>query len=663
MAAISAGPPRPSGAFPLRAYVERLLFVLLGIGLRQLWPMHSQSMLSRVTATRTNAPPPRPNVVIVLLDDAGAGDAGVLGHPLLKTPHIDRFAMAAVSFSQAYAGAPNCSPSRAALLTGRASFRTGVYDFLSRSSGSMHFARGERTIANLLRASGYATAHFGKWHLSRGRHGFSPFHFGFDHSNGSLLAASALLRNFGGWMRHGRQVNQPFFGYLALWEPHEPVHFWAPRRLRRLYSEPAVAHDDVVLSSDASGHVRRPLALEELAPSVASGGGGCTWRLARRNPPRIYYGAMSQVDESFGWLLSELERQGTRYNTLLILTSDNGPEHRTLNSWGSSGGLRGAKGYVYEGGIRVPMLLQWPSAINGPAMVHEPVHLWDILPTVCALLDIPLPIDRAIDGVSMEPILRLHPAKMDGVGVGQQTIDALHARDATPDSESNGRSSVSPDPAAAAAAAELLGQYLRTQPYVEMPPPPLLVLPPSQPLPLPRPLALLGDLRDISSARLVRDTPLFWAMHRGRGGMQYALRNGPWKIICGYGSSASSGDGPQDGGEVVPWLRQEATLGRAELYLISHDPAERVNLAAAHPHVVSQLLAKMQQLLRETANDGPDVTGWTQRAPPCPRRLKKLNITEMCCQPLGSNPDEEPISGLGQELGDTEAFDLGGALA
>ena len=99
----------------------------------------------------------------MLLDDAGFADAGALGHPLLRTPHIDAFAAQAVRFTQAYAGAPNCSPSRATLLTGRASYRTGVYDFLSKQSGDMHLALSEYIAARLLRDVGYATVHMGKW--------------------------------------------------------------------------------------------------------------------------------------------------------------------------------------------------------------------------------------------------------------------------------------------------------------------------------------------------------------------------------------------------------------------------------------------------------------------------------------------------------------------
>ena len=161
----------PISSQRMQRAAERVILVAFGVALRQfISPSIAASTTTsasstaapyavRGTSPQTSPALSRPNVVLTLLDDAGAGDAGALGHPLLHTPHIDQFAARAITFSQAYAGAPNCSPSRAALLTGRASYRTGVYDFLSKSSGSMHLDRRERTIANVLRnQAGYATA-------------------------------------------------------------------------------------------------------------------------------------------------------------------------------------------------------------------------------------------------------------------------------------------------------------------------------------------------------------------------------------------------------------------------------------------------------------------------------------------------------------------------
>lgn len=528
-------------------------------------------MASSAAVASHDSTPRRPNVLLVLLDDAGAADAGILGHPLLHTPNIDRFGEASVRFLAAYAGAPNCSPSRAALLTGRAAYRTGVYDFLSKKTGDMHLSEDEVTVAALLRAVGYATVHMGKWHLSRGSAAAPPTAFGFEHSNGSYAPASELVPALLAWLQTHRR-GRPFFGYLALWEPHEPVERWSPHRYRRIYSrvhragsgmetggrtssavrqqgaQPASESRFVFNGSEAGGAGSRsrfpPLdAVAHLVPGTA-GEGACAWRLPdnQRGPARVYYGCMSQVDASFGLLLSGLEAAQLRQHTLLLLASDNGPEHRTRFAHGSTGGLRGAKGFVYEGGIRVPLMLQWPAAALRPRVVGEPIHFWDVLPTLVEVAGASSP-PRAVDGVSL---LRL----------------------------------------------------------------------------------ILGG-RD-EEAPLERAVPLWWAMHRGRGGMQYALRVGPWKLLAGYGESSDRPHGPVADGEVSDWLRR-ATLGRAELYLVSRDPAERLDMSGYEPGRTASMLARLQGLVREAAASGPAVVGWREKAPPCPRRNRRLNITELCC--------------------------------
>ena len=325
-----------------RRIAERTGLLALGVLLRHCWPSARRSSAAEPAASASSSSvveaseDDRPNVVVVLLDDAGAGDAGALGHPLLRTPHIDAFAARAVRFSQAYAGAPCCSPSRAVLLTGRASYRTGVYDFLSKHSGDMHMARTERTVASLLRDAGYATVHLGKWHVSHGRWGAPPEHFGFDHSNGSRLPASVLLRSFEDWL--GSVRPRRFFGYLALWEPHEPVQRWSPRRYQAWYAAPRARRAAATAAgggegegdgdgdgqgggeSDGGGEgggggggeggapsevaEAAGVALEDLAAAVDVGGGHCVWRLPRRHPARVYYGCLSQADAAFGRLLA-----------------------------------------------------------------------------------------------------------------------------------------------------------------------------------------------------------------------------------------------------------------------------------------------------------------------------------------------------------------------
>lgn len=286
---------------------------------------------------------------------------------------------------------------------------------------------------------------------------------------------------------------------------------------------------------------------------------------------------LSQLDAAVGRLLASLAALHVRDNTLLLLSSDNGPEHREVNSWGSAAGLRGAKGFVYEGGIRVPLLLQWPRRLTRPAVLRTPVHFWDLLPTLCAAAGVAPPASLHLDGVSLLPLLLPLPPHA-GAAVGSAAV----AGDAAA--------------AAAGGAAAVAGGAV----------------------------AVAGGA--VAAAKFRRNTPLWWAMHRGRGGMQYALRQAQWKLLARY-------VGALPGGEVTAWLPR-ARLGGAELYSLRTDPQERIDLAAARPRLAARMLRRLQRLVREAARDGPQVTGWTQRPPPCPRWNAQLNLTEHCCQPL-----------------------------
>ncbi len=260
-----------------------------------------------------------------------------------------------------------------------------------------------------------------------------------------------------------------------------------------------------------------------------------------------------------------------------------------MNSWGSAAGLRGAKGYVYEGGIRVPLLLQWPRAVAAPALLRTPVHFWDLLPTLCAAAGVEPPASLGLDGANLLPLLPLHPPHA-----------ARHAAAGSP-------TAAAPQLAAAEAGGVVVGEAAA---------------------------AAAGG------AGLRRGTPLWWAMHRGRGGMQYAIREGHWKLLATYvgagegaGGGAGAGAGAVPAGEVTSWL-SHARLGAPELYALKADPQERVNLAAARPRLAARLLRRLQRLVRAAARDGPAVSGWTQRPPPCPRWNPQLNVSEHCCQPL-----------------------------
>ena len=332
----------------------------------------------------------RPNIVIILADDMGYGDLGCYGG-MARTPNLNTFALEGVRFTSCYAGAPNCSPSRAALLTGRFPARCGIYSYIPARTGlpthPMHLPGREVTLATLLKQADYETCHAGKWHLSKlNSHQPQPRDHGFDHSlatdnnaepshkdpvnfirNGvrvgrtegyscQIVADEAI-----GWFQKRTQPEKPFFLYVAFHEPHVPLA--SPPSMMAQYSE-ATEKD------------------------------------------RLYYANIQNMDDATGRLLQALDTMGLRENTLVFFTSDNGP-------WrdGSQGGFRGKKGHVYEGGIRVPGLMRWSGVVQENCTFDEPVHSVDLLPTICAMTDIPMPGDRIIDGEDITPLLKGKPWK------------------------------------------------------------------------------------------------------------------------------------------------------------------------------------------------------------------------------------------------------------
>jgi len=342
----------------------------------------------------------RPNFVVILCDDLGYGDPGCYGHPYIQTPAIDRLAAEGMRLTDCYAGAPVCSPSRAAMLTGRTPHRTGVYDYIPGHGyggkgpvyAGMHLQREEITAASLLRDAGYDTCHVGKWHLASkfndpaepqpGDHGFNhwfstysnaqPSHRNPDNfvRNGEELgeldgySAELCAAEAADWLTRLRDKTKPFCLFAWLHEPHEPI------ATRERFMAPYKGH-----------------------------------------PEAIYYGNVSQIDYAAGQILDTLDSMGIRDNTLIMFTSDNGPE--TLNryqganrSFGSPKPLRGMKLHMYEGGIRVPGILSWPGIIVPGQVSDTPVSATDVLPTLCDLAGIPTPDDRPIDGTSLASFIR-----------------------------------------------------------------------------------------------------------------------------------------------------------------------------------------------------------------------------------------------------------------
>lgn len=327
----------------------------------------------------------RPNIVVVLCDDLGYGDLACYGHPQIQSPHIDRFAAEGLRLTSCYSAAPNCSPARTGLMTGRTPYRVGVHTWIPMLS-PVHVRASEITIATLLQKAGYDTCHAGKWHLNGwfnlpgqpqpGDHGFAhwfstqnnalpnhrqPYNFvrnGIPVGPTSKYAAHVVVDEAVEWLSTGRDPAKPFFLFVCFHEPHEPIATDA--RYTSLYPS-----DDPSLSA--------------------------------------HHGNISQMDDAFGRLIAALDESGHREDTFVMFTSDNGPAVTNWHPHGSSGPLRWKKGHLYDGGIRVPGLVQWPGHVPPGSVSDEPVCGVDLLPTLCDLAGIDPPQDRVLDGVSVLP--------------------------------------------------------------------------------------------------------------------------------------------------------------------------------------------------------------------------------------------------------------------
>jgi arylsulfatase A len=335
----------------------------------------------------------KPNVIIIYTDDQGSCDMPSYGATDLVLPNMERLAARGVRFTQMYAPAPVCSPSRAGLLTGRYPIRAGVPGNVSSMEGHAGMPNEQITIAEMMKAAGYATAHIGKWHL-----GYSddtePNAQGFDYSFGHMGGCIDNYSHFFYWngpnrhdlWRNGERVHrpgeffpdltveeagkfiedhaeQPFFMYFAMNTPHYPYQ-----------GEPEWLAD----------YQRRGMPY-----------------------PRDEYAAfMSTLDERIGALIDKVEEQGLTEDTIIIFQSDHGhsTEERAHFGGGSAGIYRGAKFSLFEGGIRVPSVVSWPGHLPAGAVRDQMVHGCDWMPTIAALCGVPL-ADEDIDGKNISEVI------------------------------------------------------------------------------------------------------------------------------------------------------------------------------------------------------------------------------------------------------------------
>ncbi len=334
----------------------------------------------------------KPNVIVILTDDQGTIDAHCFGASDLATPGIDSLAARGVKFTQFYAAAPVCSPSRAGLLTGRYPVRAGVPGNVSSKRGDAGMPTTQVTIAETFRAAGYLTAHIGKWHL-----GYTPETMpngqGFDHSFGHMGGCIDNYSHFFYWSgpnrhdlwRNGTEIYRQgrFFADLML---EEAVDFIERNRERPflIYFAMNMPHYPYQGDEKWLKHY------EELS-----------------YPRNLYAAFVSTLDTRIGALIRAIDELGLREDTIIVFQSDHGHscEIRAHGGGGNAGPYRGAKFSLFEGGIRVPAIISWPGHLPEGVTRDQIGHGCDWLPTVAELAGVPL-VNRDIDGKSLTKVIR-----------------------------------------------------------------------------------------------------------------------------------------------------------------------------------------------------------------------------------------------------------------
>ena len=371
---------RAGGGRGGRVWVRRLAATVLAAGL-------APAALTVAGA----APAARPNVVIVMADDMGYADLSAYGNDRYRTPHLDALAREGLRFTDFHANGPVCSPTRAALMTGRYQQRTGVDEVVyadpAQGKRDTHgLPAGEVTFAELLKGAGYRTGLMGKWHLGYHRK-FNPRTQGFDvfrgYVSGNVDFHTHLDQaNFADWWHDLEQVDEK--GYTTHLITRHAVAFIEENRGRPfcLYVAHEAPHSPYQGPNDPP--VRGP---------------GAQPPLRGEQIARAYREMVQEMDRGVGEIVAALRRHGLAENTLVFFCSDNGGTRESNN-----GGLRGFKGSVWEGGHRVPGIAWWPGRIR-PGETAATALTMDLFPTLAALAGVPLPAGVTLDGTNLAPLL------------------------------------------------------------------------------------------------------------------------------------------------------------------------------------------------------------------------------------------------------------------
>lgn len=377
--------------------------------------------------------PELPNIILVMADDLGYGDVGYNGNTIVKTPNLDVMAREAIRFDRFYAAAPVCSPTRGSCLTGRHPYRYGIP-----WAGRHPIPGAEITLAEVLKESGYATGHFGKWHLGGlsksvnqsefpgGPTPYSPpWKNGFDVS----FSTESMMPLYNPYYHVGGEYGSEDYRHLQT-VPVEPGQQTGGAPWKNLYwTGPGQFEDENLIGDDSRIIMDRALEFIKKQSIKENSFFAVIWFHAPHTPivagnnyrkmypdqsikAQHWYGCITAMDEQIGILRNSLIEWDISDNTIVWFCSDNGPSY--IHNYNSAGPLRGKKAELYEGGIRVPAILEWPGMFSEPAIINIPVSTSDFFPTLLAMANIENAESSVIDGENIFPVL-LHGGKRENL--------------------------------------------------------------------------------------------------------------------------------------------------------------------------------------------------------------------------------------------------------
>ena len=350
-------------------------------------------LFSNINMVAQSAKKSKPNVIIIYTDDLGYGDLSSYGNPTIKTPMLDKMAYEGMKFSQFYVAAPVCTPSRAALLTGSYPKRVGLHKHVLFPDSTTGLNPKEETIADLLKENGYTTACIGKWHLGH-QSKFSPLNQGFDSFYG-IPFSNDMSKKEQDIMRK-KKTNYKY--NLPLIKGKDTIGFDPDQRqFTKDFTEKSIAFIKSNKIKPFFLYLAHPM---PHVPIYASSD------FTGKSIRGAYGDTIEEIDWSVGEIMKTLKSLNIDENTLVLFTSDNGPHQEggaDPKYFNSNGKLKGVKRDLYEGGIRIPMIANWPGKIKPNSTSNHISAFWDFLPTVCEIAQVNTP--ENIDGISFLPEL------------------------------------------------------------------------------------------------------------------------------------------------------------------------------------------------------------------------------------------------------------------